>query len=581
MRFTARLSLVTMLVLASALFPLAAQIRDYVPIVKAVYNQETVSFLEKLSDSMKADGYDGAAAILKAYAKDGSGSGSGFVYVAKDGANYVVTNRHVVAQADSVTLEFEKPDGSQSVFKNCQIVAVGQDIDLALIALPATARPFAAGLGLVQTVPEDGAEVWTAGYPGDLEYNPTWQLGKGNVTNSSAKLPLLVDPAITVLIQHSAQIDHGNSGGPLLVPDKASPSGYKVVGINTWKDFDRQATNYSIPSPAVQAFVADTLAKVSAAANPQAPVLEARCRSFISASAKKDDAYREIAKYISYAYVAHDGEAVIKNVLSVAPTRVRNYIISAFVNESPIEGIRLAIAYKILSLIQSDAAQAALGFVAVDGNADAAGAAVPTRFTLAGKEISLTWQREHGVWNLSSYPLEAAKAAGKDGAKKSAGTSAATYDDSPYTILFDFGPDLALGSSNGTFWRVGMYYIPLTYVGIGSDIAWQSTTVATYTGSSESSMRLQIELAARAQLPIRFDNFAVIPYLTFMDGYDENMGGSLNNAGGNFFALEGGAQLGFGADPHLFLGAAVKYYVMSPANMSEGAALSLWLGLGF
>ena len=121
---------------------------------------------------MKADGYDGAAAILKAYAKDGSGSGSGFVYVAKDGTNYIVTNRHVVAQADSVTLEFEKPDGSQTVFKNCPIVAVGQDIDLALVALPATAHPFAAGLDFAPAIPEDGAEVWTAGYPANSSTLP-------------------------------------------------------------------------------------------------------------------------------------------------------------------------------------------------------------------------------------------------------------------------------------------------------------------------------------------------------------------------------------------------------------------------
>ena len=39
MRFSTRIGLVSTLVLASTLLPIAAQIRDYVPIVKAVYNR--------------------------------------------------------------------------------------------------------------------------------------------------------------------------------------------------------------------------------------------------------------------------------------------------------------------------------------------------------------------------------------------------------------------------------------------------------------------------------------------------------------------------------------------------------------
>ena len=100
---------------------------------------------------------------------------------------------------------------------------------------------------------------------------------------------------------------------------------------------------------------------------------------------------------------------------------------SVFVHVSPIEGIRLAIAYKIRRLIKADPLRSALGFVAVDGNADAAGASVPVRFTLAGKELSLTWQREHGVWRLSSYPMDAAKAADAGKARKPRGTSAPSH----------------------------------------------------------------------------------------------------------------------------------------------------------
>jgi serine protease Do len=576
MRYATRLGLVLTLVLISGLSPLAAQIRDFVPVVRPVFAKETVAFLEKLSESMKSDGYNDAADILKGYAS--GGFGSGFAYVAKDGSNYVVTNRHVVSQAETVTLEFEKPDGSQTVYKNCAVLAVGEDLDLALVALPASARPFSAGLEFAAAPPDDGAEVWTAGYPG-LGNTPSWQLGKGNVTNGAAKIPALIDPAITTLIQHSAQVDPGNSGGPLLVVDKASKSGYRVAGINTWKAFDRQATNFSIPAAAIGAFIANTLSRDSSA-KTQAPALEARCRGFISASSKAEDAYKELAKYVSYAYVARDGEAIIKKVLSIAPTSVRSDIIDVFSNVSPIEGIRLAIAYRIVSTLRSESAPATLGFVAVDGNADAAGADVPVRFTLAGKELSLTWLREHGVWRLASYPMDASKAADSAKAKKGSGVSSVTYDDSPYTFLMELGPDLSLGSSNGTFWKLGMYYIPFVYGGLGTSVAWQSEKYTDSWGSAQTSTRLQVEAAIRAQLPIRTDSLAILPYASLLVGRDAIVN-AVDAASGTYTALEGGAQIGLGADPHLFLGAAAKFYLSSPAGMSEGAALSLWLGAGF
>lgn len=592
MRFALKPFVIGALLLASSVATFA-QIRDYVPIVKAVYGRETIAFLEKLSDSMKADGYRDAAAILKAYATEGSGWGSGFLYVAKDGTNYVVTNRHVVAQADSITLEFEKPDGSQTVFKNCQVIGVGEDIDLALVALPASTRPFSAGMEFAKDAPEEGAELWTAGYPGDIDYNPTWQLGKGNVTNAAAKIASLVDPSITTLIQHSAQVDPGNSGGPLLLVDKSTKAGYKVVGINTWKDFDRQATNYSIPAQAVQAFIDATIARNGSAPKPQAAALEARCRAFISASVKKDDAYREIAKYVSYVYVERDGASILENVLSVAPTRVRDYIISAFVYESPIEGIRLAIAYKIASVIKAKSADSALGFVAIDGSADEAGAAVPVRFTLAGKELSLTWQQEHGAWSLSSYPLSA-KADDKDKgkAKKESGTSEVTFDDSPYHVLFQFGADLPLNDSDaGKYWHLDATAVPDTYFSFGLTAGGQSVTVpATASEKASDATLVRVGGVLRGQLPIRTSFASFIPYV----GADGGMQICLSTASdlsGIFSSVEAGLLVGIGEDPNLYIGGAYKYFPAplllaagddsSSSSSSSSSAVSLWLGLGF
>ena len=42
-----------------------------------------------------------------------------------------------------------------------------------------------------------------------------------------------MNPDISSLIQHSAEVDRGNSGGPLLIPSKTTETGYLVIGINT------------------------------------------------------------------------------------------------------------------------------------------------------------------------------------------------------------------------------------------------------------------------------------------------------------------------------------------------------------
>lgn len=589
MRSLAKLLMIAALA-AAASAQAFAQIRDYVPVVRPVYAKETVAFLEKLSDSMKADGYNDAASILKSYAS--GGFGSGFAYVAKDGTNYIVTNRHVVAQAESVTLEFEKPDGSQSVFKGCAVLAVGEDLDLALVALPAGSKPFAAGLAFDSAKPDDGEEVWSAGYPG-LGDTPSWQLGKGNITNATAKVPELVPVSISTLIQHSAQVDPGNSGGPLLVVDKASKAGYKVVGVNTWSAIGRQATNLSIPAEAIQAFIASALAG-PADGQGQAKALEARCRAFIGGTAKAEDAYKEVAKYVSYAYVAKDGEAILKKTLSVAPTAIRDDIIDTFSNVSPIEGIRLAIAYRICGLIKSGAGQSSLGYVAIDGNAEASGASVPVRFTLGGKELSLSWLREHGVWRLESYPMELAKADDKGKAKKEAGTSSVTFDDSPYHVLFQLAADLPLGSDSGNYWHLDTVFVGDNYFGFGVTAGGKTVAVTdSYYGTTSNVPLVRIGGLLRGQLPIRTDFASFIPYVGAGGGMQVCM--SIDeNLSGLFSVLEAGLQVGIGGDPHFYLGCAYKYF---PAPLTFGnltadsssstsaapgsSAVSLWLGLGF
>ena len=224
---------------------LHAQTKNYVCVVRQQYYPSHVEFLEDLRDSLKKRGYSSYAEYVDRYLK--GGFGSGFVYVDKDGTNYIITNRHVVSQAASASVEFENSDGSVTKYENLKVFITDDDIDLAVLTFADGVKPFKNGLTVSTSALNDGQDVVSAGFPG-LGGDPVWQFGKGSITNASARIKDMIDPSISTVIQHSAQVDGGNSGGPLLIESKAANGGYAVVGVNTWKAVGREATNFAIPA---------------------------------------------------------------------------------------------------------------------------------------------------------------------------------------------------------------------------------------------------------------------------------------------------------------------------------------------
>ena len=207
-----------------------ADIRSAVCIVKPNYSEKTVAFMEDTSNQLKTAGYSDLADLFKD-AKEGV-FGSGFFIKGQNKKNYVLTNYHVAAYASSLTLEIEDVNGEISKIENCKIIAMDEELDLAIAEVPSD--KLDSYLTFAASAPVDGIDVWSAGYPG-LGGKPMWQLGKGTVTNARARLPDDIDPKISTFIQHSAPIDSGNSGGPLLVKAAGAPSGYEVIGINSAK----------------------------------------------------------------------------------------------------------------------------------------------------------------------------------------------------------------------------------------------------------------------------------------------------------------------------------------------------------
>jgi len=145
------------------------------------------------------------------------GTGSGFI-VSADG--YILTNNHVVADANRVTVK---------MLDNREFTArvVGRDpaTDVAVIKIDATRLP-AAALGN-----SDAARVgeWVLAIGNPLEFQFT--VTAGIVSAKGRDLPGLRDPdqqySIQDFIQTDAAINPGNSGGPLV-----NVRG-EVVGINS------------------------------------------------------------------------------------------------------------------------------------------------------------------------------------------------------------------------------------------------------------------------------------------------------------------------------------------------------------
>ena len=175
-----------------------AQIRSYVGIVRQKYFPEHIKYLEEYRDELEGKGYSTYAKYVDSYL---SGSfGSGFIYVDSDGTNYIITNRHVVSQAASVSIEFEDGEsGEITKYDNLKVLLTSDDVDIAILGFDDGKKPFRKGLRISGANVSDGQEVWSAGFPG-LGSEPVWQLGKGTVTNSRARIKDLLDPSISSII---------------------------------------------------------------------------------------------------------------------------------------------------------------------------------------------------------------------------------------------------------------------------------------------------------------------------------------------------------------------------------------------
>ncbi|NJL88870.1 MAG: trypsin-like serine protease [Coleofasciculaceae cyanobacterium SM2_1_6] len=156
------------------------------------------------------------------------GQGSGFIF---DGAGLVLTNAHVVAEADRVTVTLK--DGRNFEGK---VQGVDPVTDLAVVKISGSDLPVAP-LGDSEQV-EVGDWAIAVGNPLGLDNTVT--LGIVSTLRRSSAQAGIPDKRLA-FIQTDAAINPGNSGGPLL-----NQNG-EVIGINTAIRADAMGIGFAIP----------------------------------------------------------------------------------------------------------------------------------------------------------------------------------------------------------------------------------------------------------------------------------------------------------------------------------------------
>ena len=154
--------------------------------------------------------------------KGSSGFGTGVVI---DPSGLALTNYHVIHGAETVRIFFWSPEDLNDY--SAEIIGIDPVADLALLQIKV--REDMLPLPYLKIEPTEfviGQDVVAIGHPLGLQ----WTVTKG--TLSHLNRPGKITPYVTIL-QHTAMINRGNSGGPLIneVGD--------IVGINTYVLMDK------------------------------------------------------------------------------------------------------------------------------------------------------------------------------------------------------------------------------------------------------------------------------------------------------------------------------------------------------
>ncbi len=253
-----------------------------------------------------------------------------------------------------------------------------------------------------------------AGFPA-INNKPVWQRSSGEITNERASISEMTNPKITTLIQHSAGIDPGSSGGPLLIEPPSSHKGVKVIGVNTWTISSRQSTNFSIPAAMVENVIskAAIARQISKSEPDYVKSLEENCKLLEAelGSEHKDD--ERIMRYISYAYVAKDGFKSFQTINDGFGAQEDKKTWNLRFIRDPIGTMQVALYLLFRYKIKETGNWTTIKYESInyaDRSQIMTLNEVRTNFSMAGKngqpqKLEFVWIYEHGHWKIGHHQL--------------------------------------------------------------------------------------------------------------------------------------------------------------------------------
>lgn len=448
------------------------------------------SLFTQLSLTLQQNGFISAAKTLRSYPNS---FGSGFVYKAKSGNVYVVTNHHVIVNNTSASLQLYV-QGKDMVFKDCSVLYSHPQIDIALIQAPSIITDKA--IQAYSADIKDGQEVFSAGYPG-LGVSPLWQFGKGVISNKEVNSGHFGNKDSLLIIQHTAPVDAGNSGGPLLV--KGNDSIYSVVGVNTWKGRFRENTNFSIRLSDLDKVIdmyesnqeVDTIS------------FETIKNEFLVAI---NGGYSQVADYISVDYILSLDNEELSYMLKNS-----DHVVFDAIRKNPITGLKLMVANDMFNKIGK---VKELSLVEVKRESETF---YKTIFVDKKKIFEFKWQKTSLGWKIVDIKYENVKSI------KKGSVSNSQQDFGIRTSLFNQNVEVGVSfpihekqnygfnfAYNGSFQTYGLFSVNLDVNGYVVPDEYESWHP--YYEGEKNKFGACVNFGVGAQVPIALKRFMITPY---------------------------------------------------------------------
>ncbi|MEO0460546.1 MAG: serine protease [Myxococcota bacterium] len=347
---------------------------------------------------------DALALTYASYAQS-SGHGSGWLWRPRrdDESAYIVTNRDVAGQARDVVIEFRRPTVKEVTG---EVIYVSSTVDLAVIKIAAAEIPKGAtGLELFGQSLSEGDPIFASGYPGTTTAKgrrASYSLTNGIVSNADFDTGL----SDGLTLEHSATIDRGNSGGPLLMRTRSRS--FRVVGINTAYNSSRRNSNLAIPAALVADELAAALEAQKVATDP--PRMESELRATAEKLAVELGSARPDLKLlrglIAYAYVGDSPDSLVAPVESWLDGKMDDATFAIYLLR-PVEIARYVLLLDLHEAWGSHAGSVGEVRLArvIDRDEVGEGGPVRTIFEMHGKKREISWVWEQGSWRIAHAAL--------------------------------------------------------------------------------------------------------------------------------------------------------------------------------